>query len=212
MSSIRSSIGSNSIGSSVMLRALRVAAALAALLPVLALAQNAGPDFSADSQAKSWGLSGEQKARFQAKVVDVLCELTGDCPADCGAGRRQLGLLRAADGALVPAAKNGETVFSGAVADLLPYCAADVEVDGLMVGEGPTKIYQVQLVRRVGEAEWSKTNRFTAEWNAAHPDLAGGSEPWFRKDPRVTSRIAAEGYLGLGLETDAAFIKEEFGQ
>src|SRR3546814_4003559 len=43
--------------------------------------------------ANSWGLPNEEIVRFEAKVVDVLCELSGDCPADGGAGRRQLGLV-----------------------------------------------------------------------------------------------------------------------
>ena len=30
--------------------------------------------------AKEWGLPDEVVARFDATVVDVLCELTGDCP------------------------------------------------------------------------------------------------------------------------------------
>ena len=55
-------------------------------LPQSAVAQ----DFSAGSEAESWNLYAEQPARFEAKVVDALCELTGDCPADCGAGKRQL--------------------------------------------------------------------------------------------------------------------------
>src|SRR3546814_12122783 len=43
--------------------------------------------------ANSWGLPNEEIVRYEAKVVDVLCELSGDCPADGGAGRRQLGLV-----------------------------------------------------------------------------------------------------------------------
>ena len=45
--------------------------------------------------AEEWGLPGEEVVRFEAKVVDILCELTGDCPADCSDGTRQLGLLTA---------------------------------------------------------------------------------------------------------------------
>ena len=51
-----------------------IAAALAAL-------PAAAQDFSAGSQASSWDLLGEQPARFEAEVVDVLCQLAGDCPA-----------------------------------------------------------------------------------------------------------------------------------
>ena len=190
-----------------MKRLIAIAAAVWASLGV-AMAQ----DFSEGSEAKPWNLNGEEKARFTAKVVDVLCELTGDCADNCGDGRRQLGLVRDADGALMIVMKNGQPVFSGAVADLLPYCNQAVEVDGLLVGEGlPAKLYQVQRIR-AADGEWAKTNRFTKDWNKAYPEQAKLKGPWFRKDPRVTSRIEAEGYLGLGLEIDAAFIEEEFGE
>ncbi|HJN59692.1 MAG TPA: hypothetical protein QF630_01480, partial [Alphaproteobacteria bacterium] len=70
--------------------------------------------------ADSWGLPGEEEVRFDAKVIDVLCVLSGDCPPDCGAGKRLLGLLKEG-GELVLPIKNGGP-FTGAVADLLPHC------------------------------------------------------------------------------------------
>lgn len=161
-----------------------------------------------DSQAESWNLSGEVKQRFEARVVDILCELTGDCVADCGGGARHLGLLTA-DGRLVLANKNVQPIFSGAAVDLAPYCGKTVEVDGLMVGEGATRLYQVQLIREIGHGEFAKTNRWSRQWNADHPELARQKGPWFRKDPLIRDRIAAEGYLGLGPEADAAFIEAE---
>lgn len=112
----------------------------------------AAQDFSVGSEAASWNLYAEQPARFEAKVVDILCEITADCPADCGAGKRQLGLLRAADNALVYPNKNGQPVFSGAASDLLPYCGEMVEVDGLMLTDpdiGAANIYQLQKIRAV---------------------------------------------------------------
>lgn len=167
-------------------------------------------DFSVGSEAASWNLYAEQPARFEAKVVDILCEITADCPADCGAGKRQLGLLRVADNALVYPNKNGQPVFSGAASDLLPYCGKMVEVDGLMLTDpdiGAANIYQLQKIRAVGAADWVKANKWTKDWQAANPDNKG-KDPWFRRDPRVNARIAASGYLGLGLDVDAAFIAE----
>jgi len=190
----------------------RIAAALlAATLTGPAAAQEGA--FSAGSQAEEWSLVGEEKALFSARVVDILCEIAGDCPADCGAGARQLGLVRDADGALVAVLKNGQPLFNGAVDDLLPYCNAAVEVDGLLIGDdaaNPAKFYQVQRIRRAGEAEWSKANRWTQAWAERNPEAATLPGPWFRKDPRVQALIAREGYLGLGLETDAAFIEYLF--
>jgi hypothetical protein len=39
-------------------------------------------DFSQGSEAKPWNLYAEVPARFEAKVVDILCEMTGDCAAE----------------------------------------------------------------------------------------------------------------------------------
>lgn len=186
--------------------------ALAAALIALALPAGAA-DFSAGSEAKGWGLLGEEKARFEAKVVDLLCEVSGDCPTDCGAGRRQLGLLRAADGVLVLAMKNTQPVFSGAAADLAPWCGQDVEVDGLLVGdeaETPAKFYLVQRIRPAAGGEWSKADRWLSEWKAANPDAAAQKGPWFRNDPRIQAKISEDGWLGLGAAADEAFIREYF--
>jgi hypothetical protein len=185
----------------------------AALVALAMAAPAAGQDFSEGSAAKSWGLLGEENAKFEAMVVDVLCELGGDCPENCGGGARQLGLLRSPDGVLVMPMKNGQPVFSGTVADLLPHCGETVEVDGLLVGEAevtPVKFYQVQTIRRTGEAESKPANRFTEAWAEANPEAAAAGGEWFRADPDVNTRIEADGYLGLGPETDAAFIAEWF--
>ncbi len=189
-------------------RGIGALAALAAAVLAQPLAAQEGA-FSAGSEAEEWSLVGEEKARFSARVVDILCEIAGDCPADCGGGARQLGLVREADAALVVVLKNGQPLFNGAVDDLLPYCGAAVEVDGLLIGDdaaNPAKVYQIQRIRRAGDAEWSKADRWTQAWAARNPEAATLPGPWFRKDPRVQALIARDGHLGLGLETDAAFI------
>lgn len=181
-------------------------ALIALLFPAVAFAA----DYSEGSNAKPWNLLGEEKATFSAKVVDTLCELTGDCPANCGDGRRQLGLLRADDGALIMPMKNRQAAFTGASNDLQPYCGKDVDVDGLLVGDEdytPVKYYMVQFIRETGAEKWKKASKWTKDWNKANPDLKKVKGPWFRKDPRVKAEIAKDGYLGLGLETDAAFIE-----
>jgi len=159
------------------------------------------------SQANSWNLTEEQAVAFAAKVIDVRCELTGDCPQSCGGGSRQLGLLKP-DGTLHLVGKNGQPQFNGATVDLQPYCAQAVEVDGLMTGHGGVKLFQVQLIRQAGAGEWDKADNWLEAWKAANPDVAEGEGPWFRRDPRVVSRIEANGYFGLGLEEDARFIAE----
>lgn len=194
-----------------MIRAL-LAALLAAPLTALPAAAQEGP-FSAGSQAASWGLAGEESARFEATVVDLLCEIAGDCRDDCGAGARQLGLKRTADGAVLVVAKNGQPLFNGAVDDLLPWCGKAVEVDGLLVGDDPAnpfRIYQIQFIRAQGAADWTAADRWLDAWKARNPSVANAEGEWFRNDPRVRALIERDGWLGLGQETDAAFLKEWF--
>jgi len=169
-------------------------------------------DFLQGSEAKPWNLYAEQPARFDAKVVDILCELTGDCPTDCGGGARQLGLLRAVDNVLVYPNKNAQAAFTGAVVELLPFCGRQVEVDGLLIEDpdlGATNIYLVQKIRAEGDVEWIAANRWTKEWAGVHPG-AEGKGPWFRRDPRVNAEIAAHGYTGIGVEEEKPFLKELF--
>ena len=189
------------------------ALALAALLSAPAAAQELSQDFSKGSKAREWPLSADQtKALFKAKVVDILCELTGDCPENCGAPRRQLGLLREADNVLVLPAKNTQPIFTGAVVDLAPYCGRTVEVDGVMVtAEDQTgAYYMVQRIKGPDDADFKATNRFSKVWVENNKDVLKKPGRWFQKDPRITSRIEKEGRLGLGLEADEAFAKEWF--
>lgn len=168
-------------------------------------AQEADPwAFEEGSEAKSWNLFAEIPATFEATVVDLLCEVAGQCTDDCGGGRRQLGLLRSADGVLIYPNKNNQPAFTGASVELYPYCGQTVEVDGLILDDpdlGATNIYLVQTIRLVGETEWVKASRWTDVWAENNPE-AEGKGPWFRRDPRVNAEIAEEGYFGLGLERD----------
>ncbi|SIS97167.1 hypothetical protein SAMN05421759_10851 [Roseivivax lentus] len=187
------------------------------MFPALALAASlaapaAAQDFSAGSEANEWGLWGEQKARFEAEVVDPICVLSGQCDDACAPGR-QSALLRSADDALIMPLKNNQPIFTGAAADLAPYCGQTVEVDGLMIENpenGATHVYQVQRIRALPDGEWTPTNRFTDEWAKANPEAAGDG-PWFRRDPRIRAEIAAEGYLGLGVAEEEAFLKDWLG-
>jgi hypothetical protein len=182
---------------------LAVPALAAALIGFGALPATAA-DFSKGSNAQELGLIGEVKATFSGKVVDILCELSGDCPANCGDGKRQLGIVRDADNALVLVSKNAQFEFNGAVEDLLPYCGKAVDVDGLLLGDDPgmpAKVYMAQFIRLKGEADWTKTTRWTKAWAERNPE-AKGEGPWYRRDPRVKKQIDKSGYFGLGHEVD----------
>lgn len=147
--------------------------------------------------AESWGLPGEEVATFDGKVVDVQCVLTGDCPRNCGGGRRQLGLLTP-DDRLVLAMKSA-TPFAGAVRDLLPYCGRTITVDGLFATNEGSRVFALQRLKPVG-GQWISAERFQADWAKANKTAPDGEKAaeWFRHDPTVAGLIAADGKLGLG--------------
>ncbi len=159
--------------------------------------------------AESWGLAGEQTARFEATVVDMLCELTGDCPADCGAGKRQLGLLKD-DGTLVLPLKN-QVIFAGGAAELIGYCARRVVADGLMVSNRGYSVFALQFVKGAPDGKWRRANRFLPKWaaeNGVGPKSLTARR-WFENDPRVKDLIARDGKLGLGLEADKKYLESQ---
>lgn len=159
--------------------------------------------------AQEWGLIGEEKARFEAKVVDVLCELTGDCPAGCAAGKRQLGLLTD-EGRLVLPVKNF-TPFSGAVDELIDFCGKRVLADGLFTTNRGYTIYALQFVKELPDGKWRRANRFLPKWAKRFGFEPGGPEAkrWFRNDPRIKALIAENGKLGLGPAADKKYFSAQ---
>jgi len=158
--------------------------------------------------AQSWGLPGEEIVRFDAKVVDVLCELTGNCSANCGGGKRQLGLLKD-DGTLILPIKN-RIPFAGAVEELIDFCARRVTADGLMVTNRGYTIFALQFVRAAPNGKWRGATRFQSKWAARNGVAADSAtaKQWFRNDPRVKALISRQGRLGLGPAADREFLGE----
>jgi len=126
----------------------------------------------AAAAADSMGLPNEQPLAVKGKVVDLLCELRGDCPANCGDGKRQLGLLTETGRLIMPA--KGPTLFAGAVVDLLPYCGRTIEADGLLIENPAMTLYMIQYLRESPSQEWKPAEAFIQAWTAAH----GAAEEW----------------------------------
>lgn len=167
--------------------------ALAAALFVMACVA-----ISPQAQAgKGWGVAGEEVVEWQVTVVDLACELTGDCPPECGAGARQLGLITA-DGTLWPVAK-GRVSFANAIDDLLPFCGQQVWVDGLAISNPNMHLFMVQNYRAAPEDEWQRANGFSAAWRARTGLAPKG---WYKKDPLIVETIAIDGVTGTGPDED----------
>ena len=143
--------------------------------------------------AKEWGIEGEEVAQFEAKAVDVLCELTGSCPANCGDGKRQMGLLT--DEGKLRLALKSNTSFAGAVLDLVAWCGKRVEVDGLLIKAEPMTFYMVQRLRAPGAKKWTNARAFSKAWAKANKQK--NANKWFRKDPMIKAVIEEFGPVGI---------------
>lgn len=153
----------------------------------------AGPAMAAEG----WGIAHEKVTRAEAKVVDIACEVTGNCVPDCGDGKRQLGLLFD-NGKLVPVVKNNDP-FAGAVADLISFCGKRIVADGLLISNPKMPMFQLQFKRAAPKGKpkgpWSRANWFSKEWAKQNPGKAGNQ--WFRHDKRVKDALAKGGVLGI---------------
>ena len=159
--------------------------------------------------ADEWGLPEEEVVRFQAKVVDIACELTGNCPANCGDGKRQLGLIDG-KGKLILPIKNS-TPFSGTADELIDFCGKQVIADGLFTTNNGYKVFALQFVREAPKGKWRRANRFLPKWAERH-DLPADSKKtrrWFAHDLKVKKLIEEQGVLGLGLEADKKYFEKK---
>ena len=147
------------------------------------------------SAADGMGTPYEKPLEITGVIVDVVCELTGSCPANCGAGKRQLG-VKTADGALTPIVK-GVTIFANSIDTILPSCGKTLMLDGLLIDNPQMRVYHAQRVKENLGDTW----RMTDDFDALFQQKFGKTDEWFRKEPRVAAEIADTGALGIkGLE------------
>ena len=138
-------------------------------------------------------------------VVDIACELTGDCADNCGSGKRQLG-LKTVDQGTILVAKN-LTFYSGAAEELHGFCGKEVEVDGLFTEHRNVRFFQVQKMREVG-GKWEKSDRFLDAWAKQNDSSKRKAKKWYKRDAKVQEILQRDGYLGIGAEADAEYFKK----
>ena len=155
------------------------------------------PIFAADLL----GVNEEKPLVTKGRVVDVACDLTNNCPTNCGNGKRQLGILTES-GTLYLAAKSA-AIFAGAVKDLLPYCGKMVEIDGSTTAQfGGTLLYIARMRLAEGTETvdpWQSTEEFTRDFakrnNLAPDDMK--VDEWYRFDKTATEAVQKHGKLGV---------------
>jgi len=138
--------------------------------------------------AEGWGIEHEKISRMDAKVVDIVCELTGDC----GNGKRQLGLLTDT-GRLIPVVK-GQDVFANAVPDLVKHCGKVVTADGLLIENPKMTLFMLQFGKLAKNGKWRRANAFGRQWAGKHGKPAN---QWFKHDPLIRQTITTNGKLGV---------------
>jgi hypothetical protein len=142
--------------------------------------------------AEPWGIPHEKPLVLKGRVIDALCHLKGRCAPDCGAGKRQLGVVTA-DGTYRLIAK-GNVDFAGAIPDLIGFCGKEIEADGLLIENPAVTVFFVQGVRAAGStAAFTPAERFKTTWEARN----GKAEEWWRADPQANRILAEDGPLGI---------------
>lgn len=145
------------------------------------------------------GVNDEKPLTTTGQVVDINCQLTGNCPAHCGEGKRQLGIL-SDTGTLYLAAKSA-AIFAGAVTDLLPFCGQKIEIDGSTTTQFGTTLLYIERLRpsKTANAAWMPADGFIRAWAVRHKLSATDpkADEWYRHDATIQGVIKTRGRLGV---------------
>jgi len=153
-----------------------------------------------------WPITGAEKNQFSGEVVDVQCELSGNCDTECGQGKRQLA-VKSQDQNLgtVLVAKNLNN-YSGGVDELWQFCGQQVDVNGLFTDHKGIRFFQVQNIRVPG-GQWQKATKYLDAWAQRSGKSVQQAKNWQEHDERVKKIIERDGRLGLGVEADQSYFK-----
>lgn len=154
-------------------------------------------------EVASWPVTNANESMLTGTVVDVLCELNGNCVDNCGNGRRQLA-IKTEDSRTVLVSKNLND-YAGAADDLSLFCDQVVDVNGLFTEHKGVRFFQVQNIKPPG-GQWQKATRFLQVWSERTGKPLSQASNWQDNDDRVQEIIKRDGVLGLGTEADQEFL------
>jgi len=157
-------------------------------------------------EIESWPITAAEKNQFSGKVVDVQCELSGNCTADCGAGKRQLA-IKTTNKKLgtVLIAKNLNN-YTGAADELSQFCGQQIDINGLFTEHRGVRFFQVQNIREAG-GQWQKATKYLDAWVERSGKSPQQAKDWHEHDERVSGIIKRDGRLGLGTKADQDYFK-----
>lgn len=157
-------------------------------------------------EIESWPVTGAEKTQFSGVVVDVQCELSGNCTDQCGEGRRQLA-IKTSDNAMgtVLVAKNLSN-YSGAADELWQFCEQQIDVNGLFTEHNGIRFFQVQNVRPPG-GQWQRATQYLNAWVDRSGKSPQQAQNWHEHDERIKEILMRDGRLGLGQQADQDYFK-----
>ena len=156
-----------------------------------------------DGEVQKWGITGAEVGELSGEVVDVLCEVSGNCADQCGGGTRQLGIKTKQGTVLIAKDLN---FYSGGAEELWPFCNQQLVVNGQFTESLNTRFFQIQNVRKPN-GPWMKTTRFLETWATTNGASLTAANDWYRDDKRVNAILEKDGRLGLGPEADSEYFK-----
>jgi len=157
-------------------------------------------------EIESWPITAAEKSQFSGKVVDVLCELGGNCTEDCGQGNRQLAVKSSDENVGTVLVAKNLTNYSGAADELWQFCGQQIDMNGLFTEHKGVRFFQVQNVRPTG-GEWQKATRYHNAWAERSGKSLQQAKNWQYEDERVKEIIKRDGRLGLGAQADQDYFK-----
>jgi hypothetical protein len=155
-------------------------------------------------EIESWPITAAEKSQFSGKVVNIQCELGGNCAEQCGQGTQQLAVKSNKTGTVL-IAKNLSN-YSGAADELWRFCDQQVELNGLFTEHRGVRFFQIQNVRAKG-GEWQRANQFLSDWAERGGKTPLQAQNWHEHDDRVKAIIERDGRLGLGPQADQEYFK-----
>jgi len=161
-------------------------------------------------KVESWPVTNAEKSQFSGEVVDVLCELGGNCANECGQGTRQLAIKTqdkslGQNSGVVLVAKNLNN-YSGAADELWQLCGQQVELNGLFTEHRGVRFFQVQNIREAG-GQWQKATKYLDAWVERSGKSPQQAKNWQEHDERVSGVLERDGRLGLGTKADQDYFK-----
>jgi hypothetical protein len=153
--------------------------------------------------AKSWEGTAEEIPRFETKVMDINCELTGHCSSNCSDAKRELE-LPTPDKKLALTSKRS-SANRGAAHDPANSCKKQFIADEFYREHRGVRFLVAQTIHEAPYSKWRGANRYLKKRSAGPGIDESKADSWFRHNPDVKHSTESDHLLGLGKKQDQVY-------